>query len=76
MIEEIVKKVKGAKFDRCHFAKFADSSLNFDIVYYIDSPDYLAYMDVKQEINLAIFDKFAAEKIEFAYPTQTIVLEK
>ena len=76
MIEEIVKKVNGAKFDRCHFAKFADSSLNFDIVYYIDSPDYLAYMDVKQEINLAIFDKFAAEKIEFAYPTQTIVLEK
>ena len=76
MIEEIVKKVKGAEFDRCHFAKFADSSLNFDIVYYIDSPDYVAYMDIKQTINLAIFDKFAAEKIEFAYPTQTIVLEK
>jgi len=76
MVEEIIKKVEGAEFDRCHFAKFADSSLNFDIVYYIDSPDYVAYMDIKQEINLAIFNKFATEKIEFAYPTQTIVLEK
>jgi small-conductance mechanosensitive channel len=76
MIEEIVQKVKGAQFDRCHFSKFADSSLNFDIVYYVDSPDYAAYMDAKQEINLAILNKFAKEKIEFAYPTQTVILEK
>jgi small-conductance mechanosensitive channel len=76
MIEEITKATKKAKFDRCHFSTYGDSSLNFDIVYYIQSPDYVTYMDVKQQINLAIFAKFAEEKIEFAYPSQTIYLEK
>jgi len=51
-------------------------SLDFEIVYYVLQPEYNAYMDVQQAINLAIFRRFAAEGIEFAYPTQTLFVEK
>jgi small-conductance mechanosensitive channel len=33
-------------------------------------------MDIQQAINLAIYRKFADEGIEFAYPTQTLFIEK
>jgi small-conductance mechanosensitive channel len=33
-------------------------------------------MDTQQALNLAIVDAFAAEKIEFAYPTRTLYLER
>jgi len=45
-------------------------------VYYVRVPDYNAYMDVQQAINLRIVERFEAEGIEFAYPTQTIFLER
>lgn len=76
IIEDIIKKVKLAEFDRCHFKSFEDSSLLFESVYYIDSPDYLYYMEANQKINLEIYKKFNKEKIDFAYPTQTVFVSK
>jgi small-conductance mechanosensitive channel len=29
-------------------------------------------MDIQQDVNLRIFDRFSEEGIDFAYPTQTI----
>ncbi len=40
------------------------------------SPDYNQYMDIQQAINLAIHEAFEAEGIEFAYPTQTLFLQR
>lgn len=76
MIEKIVNKVDLATFDRCHFVEYADSALIFDIVMFINSKEYIDYLTARQSINLAIYQKFAKEKIEFAYPTQTIHLQK
>lgn len=75
-IKNIIVKTKMAEFDRCHFSEYGDSSLNFEIVFYVESSDYNTYMDIRQKINYEIFEKFAKEKIEFAYPTQTIHLQK
>jgi small-conductance mechanosensitive channel len=33
-------------------------------------------MDINQKINLSIFESFAEKGIEFAYPTQTLFLNK
>ena len=33
-------------------------------------------MDVQEQINLAIFSSFAQQGIEFAYPTQTLFLQR
>ena len=76
MITKIITEQKDAQIDRCHFATFGDSSLNFETVYYVTEPDYAKYMDIQQSINLQVFDAFCKEKIEFAYPTQTIFIEK
>jgi small-conductance mechanosensitive channel len=64
------------KIPAMHFAGFGDSSLNLETVFYVNSPDYSAFMDIMQEINLDIYKKFGDEGIEFAYPTQTIHLVK
>jgi small-conductance mechanosensitive channel len=75
-VKSIINHIKGVEANRVHFNQFADSSLNFEVVYYIDSNEYGVYMDVQQEINLKIKEAFEKEKIEFAYPTQTIFVEK
>ncbi len=72
MIREIIARVEGVKLDRVHFKEFADFSLNFEVVYYLDSRDYGKYMDAQQEINFAIREKFEEEDIEMAYPTQKV----
>ncbi len=76
MIKNIVEQTENAIFDRCHFIQFADSSLDFELVYYIPTSDYLQAMSAQQEINLAIMKKFQDENISFAYPTQTIHVNK
>ena len=35
-------------------------------------PDYDAYMDVQQSINLGLVRAFAREDVGFAYPTRTV----
>jgi small-conductance mechanosensitive channel len=76
MIEEIIKAQESARFDRSHFKEFGNFSLDFETVYFIKSPDYYTYMNTQQAINLAIFRRFQEEGIEFAYPTQTIFVDR
>jgi small-conductance mechanosensitive channel len=45
-------------------------------VYYVNTNDYNTYMDTQQAINLAIKDAFIKEKIEMAFPTQTVFVRK
>jgi len=75
-IKEIIGGTEKANLDRCHFADYGDFSINFEIVFFVDSADYNVYMDTRQKINYALFEKFAKEKIDFAYPTQTIYTKK
>jgi small-conductance mechanosensitive channel len=74
MLTEIVKAQDPVTFDRAHFSGMAASSLNFDVVYWVETADYVRYMDIQQEIYLQIMDRFAAHDIEFAFPTQTLLV--
>ena len=74
IIKRIIEEKADLKFDRAHFSSFGSSSLDFEIVYFVSSADYNLYMDKQQLINLAIFEEFEKENIEFAYPTQKIYL--
>ena len=75
IIEQIIIKTNNASFDRCHFIEFGDFSLNFELVYYIPTNNYLAAMEAQQNINLRIMEEFKLNKIEFAFPTQTLQIE-
>lgn len=76
IVANSVDKQKLAKLNRVHFKKFGDFSLNYEVVYYLDSSDYNDYMDTQQSINLELVEKFQKEKIDFAFPTQTIHIKK
>jgi len=73
-VQEIIEAKEDTRFDRCFFLTFGDSALMFDIVYYMDVPDFQVYGTNRQAINLEILGKFAEEGIEFAYPTQTVIV--
>jgi small-conductance mechanosensitive channel len=82
-LEEIPKLVRGiieshsdVRFDRGHFASYGDFSLNFEFVYFVISSDYVKYMDTQQSINFQIYKEFEKRGIEFAYPTQTLFVNK
>ena len=76
IVEKIIDNAKSAEFDRAHFKEFGDSALLFDIVYYVTTREYDVYMDIQQAINLQIKAAFEKEKIEMAYPTQTLFVHK
>lgn len=76
IVAEAIESVELTDLDRVHFKEFGDFSLNYNIVYYTDTPDYSKYMDTRQEINLKLKERFEKEKIEFAFPTQTIYVSK
>ena len=58
------------------FNKFADSSLNILVVHWWNSTDFKAYLAGMQELNLTIKERFDAEGISFAFPTQTLYLKQ
>jgi|SRR5690554_2672629 len=76
LLSEIIKSMEGVTFDRAHFAAFADFSLVFEVVYYVNSSDYSRYMDLQQEINLKIKEEFTKLGVDFAYPTQSLYIKQ
>ncbi len=72
MIKEIISRQKNTRFDRAHFKEYAESSLTYEVVYFVTSPDYNLYMDLQQTINLEILRAFDAMGIQFASPTRMI----
>ena len=76
LIRDIINQTENTRFDRCHFSSYGDFSLNFETVYYMETPDYTAYMDAQQQINFAIKDYFEAKGIEMAYPTEVHYLSQ
>mgnify|MGYP006266720535 CR=1 FL=1 len=75
VVREIVERQELVRFDRAHFKAFGNYSLDFEVVYYVLSPDYTTYMNIQQEINFQIFETFEERGVGFAYPTTTVYLE-
>lgn len=75
-IKDIVLKYQQLSFDRCHFMEYGGSSLDFELVYFIADPEFNVHMDFQQKVLIDIYRKFAAEKVEFAYPSQSVYVEK
>ncbi len=76
LIREIVEETPETRFDRSHFKAFGDFALLFETVFYVLKPDFNTYMDAQQTINLGIMQAFAERGIEFAYPTQTLYVQR
>ena len=58
VITETIKSVETAEFERAYFTEFGDSSLKFEISYFVNSVDYVTYLETQQKINFAIKEAF------------------
>ena len=76
ILRHIIEGIPQVTFDRAHFASFGDSSLNYEVVYLVETNDYMVYIDVQQQMNLTIKEQFDKAGIEFAYPTQVLYLNR
>jgi len=76
LVRATVEARPSLRYDRAHFKEYGDFALNFEVVYYVLSPDYNTYMDHQQAINLELFREFGERGIEFAFPTQKVLLSQ
>ena len=64
------------RLPRVYFSDFNDWSLNIYMTYWVKPPDYWLYQQVNERVNFEIMKRFENEKIEFAFPTQTLYVKK
>ena len=76
LLEGIVRQQPNARFDRCHFKLLGESSLQFELSYFTEQPKLNPLLDLQQTVNFLIVDEFRRLGIEFAYPTQRVLLER
>jgi small-conductance mechanosensitive channel len=74
-IPEIVKEVVSAcdkcSFLRCGMTGYGASSLDFEFQFDVKSEVWQKVFDARSQVLIALLQRFNAEGIEFAYPTQT-----
>jgi small-conductance mechanosensitive channel len=70
ILREIVES-NGAHFLRAGFNNFGPSSLDFQLVFDVESDDVEDMFQARHDIGISIIDRFEREGLSFAYPTQT-----
>jgi small-conductance mechanosensitive channel len=75
LVRGLIEGHKNVRFERSHFFRFGASSLDFETIYWVLTPDYKVYLDIQQAVNLALLQAFEQDGIAFAYPTQTLTTD-
>lgn len=70
MLREIVE-AEHFYFVHAGLVRFGASSLDYELAFDVPDPDRHDYFLSRHRVGLAIWKRFKAEGIEFAYPTQT-----
>jgi len=65
-VREIIEATPDTRFDRCHLLSWGENALNFEVVYFVTRPEYKAYADAQQSINLRILERFRQLEVTFA----------
>jgi len=75
LVKKIIEELHNVTFDRGHFTTLGDTALIFEFAYFVNSSDYIEYMNIQQAINLKILDEFNKRGIIFAYPGPTVIIQ-
>jgi small-conductance mechanosensitive channel len=59
----------------CYLTAFGDSSVNFQLVFWIRDPRR-GYMNVKSEVMMAVWDAFKANNIEIPFPQRDVYIKQ
>jgi small-conductance mechanosensitive channel len=67
-LRRIVENQKAIRFERANFTQFtATNALEFEVIYWVLSPDYQIYANVQEAINLEILAYLQSQKIRFPF---------
>jgi small-conductance mechanosensitive channel len=75
-IENFVKEEDLLRFERCHLANFTDSSLRYELVFWVTDPDQTKYMDRQQSLIYKILKRFSDENISFALGNRALFVRR
>jgi small-conductance mechanosensitive channel len=76
LLENIVREHTQARFDRCHLRMLGEAAFHFELAYFVLQPAVNPMLDLQQAVNLRIIDELRRQGIEFAYPTQLVLLDR
>jgi small-conductance mechanosensitive channel len=69
-VKAIVERQPLARFDRAHLFRFGTASLDYEVVFQVETPEMQLFMDVRQTILLDMLRRFSELGVELAYPAQ------
>ena len=73
ILQQIVVSKTPVRFDRAHLARIADLGLEYELVYYVTSPDYLVHMNLLQAVNLDILEQMRRQGLALAAPSRVVI---
>ena len=74
IIRQAVERNELVRFDRSHFAAFGPEALEFETVYYVLDSAYGVFMDIQQNINFEIYERFQEIGAPFALQARVVEL--
>ncbi len=72
-VREIIEATPQTRFGRCHLLSCGGPSLQFEVVFFVTNPDYQAYADAQQAVNLRILERFRELGVIFMGAMPTVV---
>ena len=76
LLEGIVREHAQARFERCHLKNLTDAAFQFELTYFTREPVANPLLDLQQAVNFRIIEEFRRLKVEFAYPTQMVIVDQ
>lgn len=72
IIQEEIDKIPDITYHRAHIKELNAYSIDVEFAYYIESKEFVFFLDKNQELLMSILARFAEEWISIAYPTQLV----
>ncbi len=73
IIESVCEDIDNCRFGRAHFVNFGTSTLDYEVIYFVEGDDFNLYRDIHQELSLSILERFDERHIDLAYPTRRVI---
>ncbi|HEX2545987.1 MAG TPA: mechanosensitive ion channel family protein [Ramlibacter sp.] len=74
IVKRLVEQDAQLRFGRAHLKNFGDSSVDYEVVYFVKESRYEVYMDAQQRLNIGLMRELKALGADFAFPTRTVIV--
>lgn len=76
LVKDILLSTEKTRFDRVHFVQLAESALEFEVVYWVLSSEFIVFADVHHSVLKRMLEAFAENNLTFAFPTRTVMVAR